>query len=132
MGMNKNGSSQAVPSEVTTAVTGWVARPGYPDTVITNNALVPGGAGSVVVRAQVTLTGGWQSTGGLWVQLVRNGTEIASAEYAAGQLVGVINPLTIAVAEGDQLAVNMVNSHFLYNATVQAGAGTYLSFEPAP
>ncbi|MFI7001365.1 hypothetical protein [Nocardia sp. NPDC050175] len=131
MGIDKNNSTLVADAKKTTAVVGWVVRPGYPGTVLDNNALVIDIAASGVVRAQVTLTGGWQTSSSLWAQLVRNGTEVASAEFAQGQAVGTIAQQTITVAPGDRLALNMVNSHFLYAATVQSGPGTYLVFEPA-
>ncbi|MFI6173510.1 hypothetical protein ACIBCN_42495 [Nocardia sp. NPDC051052] len=130
MGMNKNGNQNADKNK-TTQLVNWVVRPGYSSTVLDANTLLVDAPGNVVVRTQVTLAGGWSAAGGLWAQLVRNGVEVASIEFAQAQTVVVIPAQAITVAAGDRIAVNMVNGNILSGTTVQGGAGTYVYFDAA-
>ncbi|MFD6155140.1 hypothetical protein ACFWF7_16335 [Nocardia sp. NPDC060256] len=130
MGMNKNGNQNADKNK-TTQLVNWVVRPDYSSTVLDANTLLVNAPGNVVVRTQVTLAGGWGAAGGLWAQLVRNGTEVASVEFAQAQTVATIPAQAIAVAAGDRIALNMVNGNFLNGATVQGGVGTYVYFDAA-
>lgn len=75
MGINKSGG-QSIASGSWTLVTNWVARSGYPDTVITSNGLeIPAGA-------TVTLTGqtqhGTSSTGNA-CRIIADGTVLATS-----------------------------------------------------
>ncbi|MFI6042290.1 hypothetical protein ACIA8C_11685 [Nocardia sp. NPDC051321] len=130
MGLNKNGN-QAADKNQTTPLVNWVVRSGYPNTVLDANTLLVNAPGNVVIRTQVTLASGWGGAGGLWAQLVRNGAEVASVEFAQAQTVGTIPAQAITVAAGDRIAVNIVNGNILTGATVQGGTGTYVYFDPA-
>lgn len=96
-GMNKNGTFSIPSSYTRTHVTGWVPRPGFPDTVIDNSRLRMAGAGTVEATAFIEFQGSGASSRELWI--VRNGIDVAHSPLGSVQSGSAVG--TFEVQDGD-------------------------------
>ncbi|GAB0103397.1 hypothetical protein JMUB6875_23700 [Nocardia sp. JMUB6875] len=135
MGMDKSGDL-AVAKDTTTAlkVSGWTARTGYPDTVISAaNEILIAGSGAGIARCKVTLSAAWSpSAGAFHVSLMQNNAEIKGMDFPSGQSVATLSDTPIVVQPGDRLWLAVTNSTtgiFGVTATVKGGNGTYVTFD---
>ncbi|WP_143547106.1 hypothetical protein [Rhodococcus sp. 05-2255-1e] len=124
MGINKNGG-QSISSGTWTLVTNWVARSGYPDTVITSNGLeIPAGA-------TVTLTGqtqhGGSSTGNA-CRIIADGTVLATSVSSSTSTPSVSVTYTPTVTSLVQLQV--FANGLTATRAISSGANTYLVAQP--
>jgi hypothetical protein len=124
MGINKSGS-QSIASGTWTLVTGWVARSGYPDTVITSNGLeIPAGA-------TVTLTGqtqhGTNSTGNA-CRIIADGTVLATSVSSNTSTPTVSVTYTPTATSLVQLQV--FANGLTATRSISSGTGTYLVAQP--
>ncbi|WP_167328773.1 hypothetical protein [Rhodococcoides fascians] len=124
MGMNKSGG-QSIASGSWTLVTNWVARSGYPDTVITSNGLeIPAGA-------TVTLTGqtqhGTSSTGNA-CRIIADGTVLATSVSSSTSTPSVSVTYTASVTSLVQLQV--FANGLTATRSISSGVNTYLVAQP--
>ncbi|WP_241997271.1 hypothetical protein [Rhodococcus sp. SMB37] len=118
--MDKSGS-QATTQNTWNKLTGFVVRPGYPDTVISDSTLVMNapGVGDIAFSGTVQLTGDVQQ-----FRVVRNGSEVLGSpanQDAIGTVPGV------SVSAGDTLELQyQTNSLFTQRRNVTGG---YLTFD---
>ncbi len=131
MGMNKNGD-QVLSAGTTGLVTGWTARSGYPSTVITSNALVSDGSLNVTIQCKVTLTSNWLvSAQPLILRILKNGSQIATANIPYGSATVTFSPASSTLASGDTISLQYT-THSTGFATAQGGStSTYLYFDAA-
>lgn len=124
MGMNKNGG-QSISSGSWNLLTNWVARSGYPDTIITSNGLeIPAGA-------TVTLTGQTQhgtSSSGNACRIVAGGTVLATSVSSNTSTPSVSVSYTPTVTTVVQLEV--FANGLTATRNISAGANTYLVAQP--
>ncbi|MFI6042291.1 hypothetical protein ACIA8C_11690 [Nocardia sp. NPDC051321] len=132
MGMDKYGDSTVIsedggPAAVT--LTGWSARSGFPNTVITGDALVAQGPGTVTVRCRVQLAANWTATSRyLRLLLMQNNTQVASADFAVGAAALTLGDTALTLASGDRIWVRMATTDER-GVTVQSGSNTYLYYD---
>ncbi|MFE3191662.1 hypothetical protein ACFXHA_21810 [Nocardia sp. NPDC059240] len=137
MGMDKSGDLPVGKDTSGMKVSGWAARSGYPDTVISagNNEILLSTSGAGIARCRVTLTAGWNpgvGGGGFRVSLMQNTTEIKAADFAVSALFVALPDTPVTVQPGDRLwlAVSNTTTSFLgVTATVKGGSGTYVTFD---
>jgi hypothetical protein len=128
MGMDKSGT-MAIASDQTATVTGWTARSGYSATVITSNALMPDGGGSVTVQCKLTLSSAWFSGTALVVRVMKNGSQIASSTIPFNSASVTFSPISATLTNGDALTVQFT-SPFGASGTINAGStSTYLYYD---
>lgn len=96
-GMNKNGTFSIPSRNTRTHVTGWVPRPGFPDTVIDSNCLRMAGSGTVEATAFIEFQGSGASSRELWI--VRNGVDVAHSPLGSVQSGSAVG--TFEVQDGD-------------------------------
>lgn len=129
MGMDKSGTF-AMAATTTAQVTGFVARSGYPATVITGSALVADVAAPVIVQCKVTLTAGWGSGTAVQFRVLKNGVQIgttASIGFTGTTVTFAAISTTLAV--GDQITLSYTTP-FGTTGTIAAGAtNTYLYYD---
>lgn len=116
MGMDKSGTFVATKNS-TTKVTGWVVRSGYPDTVITNNALVVNGDGNITAYCYVTRTGtSYQDK----VAIYKNGVQVAISNQTTFDTYRSVN-WTGNVVDGDTLDVRYQNGSYTSDNNITGG-----------
>lgn len=129
-GMDKSGD-MATTSGGTGTITGWVARSGFPGTVITNDALVSNGNASVLINGRVQLTGGYGSSSGMQIRILKNGVSIATATIEFNTTVATFTNVATTLASGDTISFQYENA-FGTSATISGGsAATYLYYNQA-
>ncbi|GAB2525534.1 hypothetical protein [Nocardia heshunensis] len=136
MGMDKTTDLAVGKDTANLKVTGWTARSGYPDTVISAaNEILIGSSGAGIARCKVTLTSGWSPSaggGGFHVSLMQNNTEIKGADFANQASVATLSDTAINVQPGDRLwlaVTNTTTSIWGVTATLKGGSGTYVTFD---
>ncbi|WP_063023767.1 hypothetical protein [Nocardia niwae] len=130
MGMDKSGTG-SLTANTTALITGWVARSGYPNTVITSNALVSDGPSSVTVQCKVTLTGAWSNSTALTLRVLKNGTQIGTASIPFNGTSATFSPISTSLAPGDTISLQYTTP-FGASGTVAAGStSTYLYYDAA-
>jgi hypothetical protein len=136
MGMDKSGDLPVGKDTANLKVSGWVARSGYPDTVISAaDEIVIGSSGAGIARCKVTLAAAWSPSaggGGFHVSLMQNSTEIKGADFASGATFVALTDTAITVQPGDRLwlaVTNTTTSVWGVTATVKGGSGTYVTFD---
>ncbi|APE37654.1 hypothetical protein BOX37_31155 [Nocardia mangyaensis] len=131
MGVNKAGQQQIDATVTNRKLTDWIVRPGYESTVVADDEIIAAGAASVTVRARVQLAATWNSTFGvLRVMLMRNDTEIRTADFVNGTNALTLPDTAATLAVGDRLWLRMTNTTsggFSMTGTVQGGTNTYLT-----
>ncbi|MEU1206473.1 hypothetical protein [Nocardia sp. NPDC005825] len=133
MGMDKVADQQVVAGATNLKLTGWTARSGYGSSDITNDELIANGSVTANVRCRIQLAANWASTqGALHVMLMRNTTEIKSADFTNNSAFLLLPDTQVNLVPGDRIWVQITNSTssiWAVNATVQGGANTYVSFD---
>ncbi|WP_156042316.1 hypothetical protein [Rhodococcus sp. UNC363MFTsu5.1] len=126
MGMDKSGASQTIGANVWTLLTTWVVRSGYPDTVISSNALRPT-AGDYYFDAKVAINTARQ----LRARIVRNGSEVLatvdSGTSVTSVTVSTASPVTIS--SGDLITVEA--NPTAGRDVISGASNTYLTATPA-
>ncbi|MFF0608497.1 hypothetical protein ACFYUD_07510 [Nocardia tengchongensis] len=136
MGMDKSGDLAVGKDTANLKVSGWAARSGYPDTVISAaDEILIGSSGAGVARCKVTLAVAWSpgaGGGGFHVSLMQNSTEIRGADFASGATFVALTDTPITVQPGDRLwlaVTNTTTSIWGVTATLKGGSGTYVTFD---
>jgi len=126
MGVDKSGSQQMTSSF--SQVTGWAIRSGYPNTVITNNAIVmSSNIINAVIAYQGTFVGVGLTSNVKAIRLLRNGvvvdTQSATGGANNGSFVTRSGVFNLSLVAGDVLTMEaMHGSATASNRTIQAGA----------
>lgn len=125
MGMDKSGTHNIAVTSTWVKITGWVARSGYPSTVITSNALVMDtpGTGNISWRGTFGATLGTQQ-----FRVVKNGVTVLGTAVNTG-VTGSVLGVTMAI--GDTLELQGFTGSSASNpwGTVQAGStSTFLEW----
>ncbi|MFR9750519.1 hypothetical protein ACL02S_05735 [Nocardia sp. 004] len=130
MGMNK--ATPEIPfskGRAPVKITGWTARDGYPDTVISGaDELIVNASGVVTVHCHIELSGSVGFGEKRQFDLMLNDESKSSIESSANSIDLTSPP--IALTAGDRLWISMIGSAY-YSTTVKAGVDTYLSFDLA-
>ncbi|WP_405159826.1 hypothetical protein OG203_25620 [Nocardia sp. NBC_01499] len=129
-GINKNAQQQALDvNGGWIAITGYVARSGFPLTSVATGGFVASSDGTLSVTAQIT----WGSGGNLGTHRTGvgvNGANLVLTGDVTDQAVSTVSG-TIEVRAGDVVGlVGMFTNGSFGANTVQAGAGTYLAATP--
>ncbi|MFE3229556.1 hypothetical protein [Nocardia sp. NPDC059228] len=136
MGMDKTGDLPVGKDTANLKVSGWVARSGYPDTVISAaDEILIASSGAGIARCTVTLAGPWNPTAGggaFHVSLMQNSTEIRGADFPTGATFVALTDTPITVQPGDRLWLAVTNTTtgiWGVTATLKGGSGTYVTFD---
>lgn len=122
MGMDKSGI-HSLSNTVVIKVTGWVARSGFPATVITSDSMVVDVSGTISItgKMKMTLNAGTQQ----WY-IYRNAA-LVGGPYANN----VENTMSLAVTAGDTIEMRARGTDSsVTNRRVQPAPDTYLYFTP--
>lgn len=126
MGVDKSGNQQMTSSF--TQVNNWVARSGYPSTVITNHAIVmSSNITNAVIAYQATFGGVGLTSNVKAIRLLRNGvvvdTQSATGGANNGSFVTRSGVFNLSLVTGDVITMEaMHGSTTASNRTIQAGA----------
>ncbi len=121
MGMDKNGT-QTIATGSFVKLLSWVARSGYPSTVITNDTLVMNTTGTGTFRYNVT----FQTNSGQTMRLVKNGTTVIGSASATGT---IVTTATQSIVPGDTFELQASTSFGGAFAIVNGGATqTFLEY----
>lgn len=121
-GMDKSGTYTLPSLSTWTKITGWAARSGYGDTVITADSLIIQGSGVVTVTFKGTFS---PAFGTQQFQPYLNGVAIGTAANSGVQS-AVAN---VSVAHGDTLALYGFAS--TYRTVSAESTNTYIYFTPS-
>lgn len=126
MGMDKSGAQTIANTSVWEKLTGWVARSGFPLTVISGDGLQANGVGVWNLQVQSTHD---NTSGETRVRVLRNGVVLTGGTFTASgtfhtTVGGTIS--SVAVAVGDVFTVEVYRGSLSGNQ-ISAGSGTFLA-----
>ncbi len=126
MGMDKSGAQNVNNSGTWEKLTGWVARSGFPLTVISGDGMQANASGVWDLQVQSTHDSTSSDTR---VRVLRNGVALASGTFSTSgsfhTTVGGTIP-GVAVAAGDVFTVEVYRGALSGNS-ISAGSGTFLA-----
>lgn len=132
MGMDKK-TLQELPANTTVTLSGWVLRPGFPDTVIENDRLVPGFDGTILVNGRAAITGamGFFETA-IVVDIMKNNTVIRTGNISGNQANAVtLSPIQTTITATDTIWMRARGSgspNQLSGLDSSTGRAVYLHF----
>ncbi|MER2205587.1 MAG: hypothetical protein ABS980_16580, partial [Rhodococcus sp. (in: high G+C Gram-positive bacteria)] len=124
-GMVKSGTQSTPNSSTRSQITGWVADPAYPGSIVSGDGLAVTGTRLVNVAAQITYTEGAQSfTANVLEIRNQSGTILATGGAGGSNRVQTVSASNVSVSAGDVLSLWASRGRA---STVEA-SGTYLNF----
>lgn len=124
-GILKSGTQSTPNSSTRSQITGWVADPAYPGSMVSGDGLAVTGTRLVNVAAQITYTEAGQSfTANVLEIRNQSGTVLATGGATGSNRVQTVSATNVSVSTGDVLSLWASRGR---SSTVEA-AGTYLNF----